>query len=313
MMIELWPIDRPIPYARNCRKISDKAVDKVAASIKEFGWRQPIVVDKEGVIVVGHARLLAARKLALREVPVHVALDLTPAQVKAYRIMDNRSHEETEWDFELLGPELEELNSLDVDLSLTGFDAREIDALLLDTELDAREDLIPDLPEHPVTRAGDLWVLGGPQGHRVLCADSTSGEAVSRLLGSAKPFLMTTDPPYGVSYDPAWRVEHDGGGRHALGMVANDDRVDWTPSLQLFPGDVAYVWHAGVHAGEVAASLERIGFGIRSQIIWSKQHLSSAAATITGSTSPAGTPCVRVGSHAGAATARSPPFGRCRT
>ncbi len=115
-----WPIDKPIAYSRNSRKIPERAIDKVAASIKEFGWRQAIVVDKDGVIICGHTRLLAAKKLGLKQVPVHVADNLTPAQVKAYRLMDNRSHEETDWDLDLLGPELEELHGLDFDLELTG-------------------------------------------------------------------------------------------------------------------------------------------------------------------------------------------------
>ena len=117
MMIEMWPIDRPIEYARNARKITQAAVDKVAASIAEFGFRQPIVVDKEDVIIVGHVRLRAGKKLRLAEVPVHVAANLTPAQVKAYRLMDNRSHEEVQWDFELLGTELLDLKDLGVDLA----------------------------------------------------------------------------------------------------------------------------------------------------------------------------------------------------
>ena len=112
MLIEQWPIERVIPYARNARTITPAAVDKVAASIQEFGWRQPIVVDAQRVIIAGHTRLLAARKLNLTEVPVHVADNLTPAQVKAYRLMDNRSHDETSWDFELLGPELLDLQNL---------------------------------------------------------------------------------------------------------------------------------------------------------------------------------------------------------
>src|SRR5258708_35839848 len=127
-----WPIDRPIPYARNSRKIPQRAIDKVAASIQEFGFRQAIVVDKDDVIICGHTRWLAAKKLGLREVPVHVAENLTPAQVKAYRLMDNRSHQETDWDLELLGPELEELRDLDFDLELTGFDPGEIDDFLSD-------------------------------------------------------------------------------------------------------------------------------------------------------------------------------------
>ena len=182
-----WPIDKPVPYARNSRKIPERAIDKVAASIKEFGWRQAIVVDKAGVIICGHTRLLAAQKLGQKQVPVHVADSLTPAQVKAYRLMDNRSHEETDWDTDLLGPELEELRDFDFDLELTGFDQHEIEDFLADAELDERANRIPDLPKNPVTVSGDVWLCGQ---HRVLCDDSTKPDAVSRLCGRTKPFLM---------------------------------------------------------------------------------------------------------------------------
>jgi ParB-like chromosome segregation protein Spo0J len=162
--VEMWPVSRPLAYARNARKISDDAVDKVAASIKEFGWRVPIVVDVDGVIVCGHTRLLAAKKLGLSEVPVHVADNLTPGQIKAYRLMDNRSHEETEWDLELIGPELADLNGLDFDLGLTGFDADEIAQFLAGEEPKTEgltdEDETPEPPEEPVTRPGDVWVMG---------------------------------------------------------------------------------------------------------------------------------------------------------
>src|SRR5256885_8059698 len=147
-----WPIDKPIPYARNSRKIPNRAIDKVAASIKEFGFRVPIVVDKDGVIICGHTRLLAAKKLGLTEVPIHVAENLTPAQVKAYRLMDNRSHEETDWDLDLLGPELEELRDLDFNLEMTGFDPAEIDDFLADTDLDDRANAVPDVPDNATTR-----------------------------------------------------------------------------------------------------------------------------------------------------------------
>lgn len=130
MNIEQWPAERLVPYARNARKISDAAVDKVAASLKEFGWRQPIVVDTEGVIIAGHTRLLAAKKLGLKTVPVHVATELTPGQVKAYRLMDNRSHEEATWDFDLLGPEMLDLQAMGLDLSLTGFNENELAAFI---------------------------------------------------------------------------------------------------------------------------------------------------------------------------------------
>src|ERR1700680_4456595 len=130
LQVCLWPIAKVIPYARNSRKIPERAVDKVAASIREFGWRVPIVVDKDGVIICGHTRLLAARKLGLQEAPVHVADNLTPAQVRAYRLLDNRSHEETTWDEDLLGLELLDLKGMGVDLDLTGFNTDELDRYL---------------------------------------------------------------------------------------------------------------------------------------------------------------------------------------
>jgi DNA modification methylase len=266
-----WPIDKPIPYARNSRKIPERAIDKVAASIKEFGWRQAIVVDKDGVIICGHTRLLAAKKLDLRQVPVHVADNLTTAQVKAYRLMDNRSHEETDWDLDLLGPELEELQALDFDLELTGFDPHEIDDFLSDPDLDDRANAVPPLPMNPATVLGDVWLCGK---HRVLCGDSTLSDAVSRACGRTRPFLMGTDPPYGVEYDPLWREEAGLGQQRQTGKVANDDQADWTKAYKLFTGDVAYVWHAGVHAGEVASGLVIAGFEIRAQIIWAKQHFA---------------------------------------
>src|SRR5579862_8821999 len=193
MIVETWPIGRIVEYVRNARRITPAAVDKVAASIQEFGFRQPIVVDTEGVIIVGHVRLRAAKQLGLTEVPVHVAANLTPAQVKAYRLMDNRSHEEVDWDMELLGAELLELKDFDLEMGLTGFDDRELDALLRDPASEEKADHAPPLPAVAVTRPGDLWLLGP---HRVLCGDSTSPEAVTRLLADRKPFLMVTDPPY---------------------------------------------------------------------------------------------------------------------
>src|SRR4051794_22063086 len=193
-----WPIDRPIPYARNSRKIPSRAIDKVAASIKEFGFRVPIVVDKDDIVICGHTRLLAAKKLGLREVPVHVAENLTPAQVKAYRLMDNRSHEETDWDLELLGPELAELRDLHFDLELTGFDERELEDFLADPADDDRANAVPPVPEHPTTQAGDVWLLGN---RRLIRGDCTQAEVVARLLGSAKPLLLVSDPPYGISLD----------------------------------------------------------------------------------------------------------------
>jgi DNA modification methylase len=273
MKIEEWPIDRPIPYARNAREIPQSAIDKVAASIDEFGWRQPIVVDEHDVIIAGHTRLLAARKLGLTTVPVHVARGLTPAQVKALRLMDNRSHEESSWNLALLAPEMLELQHLDFNLELTGFEPRQIDHLLglsLDISDDAAN-AVPELPAHAVAMAGDLWLCGP---HRILCGDSTRAEDVSCLLGADKPLLMITDPPYGVSYDPRWREEAGLGRQRQRGAVMNDDRVDWTEAYRRFPGDVVYLWHAGIHAGQASDALHAAGFEIRAQIIWAKQHFA---------------------------------------
>jgi ParB-like chromosome segregation protein Spo0J len=185
MKIEEWPIDRPIPYTRNARQIPQAAIDKVAASIDEFGWRQPIVVDEHDVITAGHTRLLAAQKLGLATVPVHVARGLTPAQVKALRLMDNRSHEESSWNLALLAPEMLELQHLDINLGLTGFEPRQIDHLLgLTLDLsDEQANAVPELPAHAVAIVGDLWLCGP---HRVLCGDSTRAEDVARLLGGNK-------------------------------------------------------------------------------------------------------------------------------
>lgn len=172
MVVTMWPIKKILPYARNARQIPQKAIDKVASSIREFGWRQPIVVDQYGVIIVGHVRLLAAQKLGLKEGPVHVASNLSAAQVRAYRLLDNRSHEETSWDEGLLGPELLDLNGMGIDLELTGFDPDELDDLLAENVDGLTDpDAAPGIPENPVSRPGDLRVLGE---HKVLCGDATS-------------------------------------------------------------------------------------------------------------------------------------------
>ncbi|MBK5292165.1 MAG: ParB N-terminal domain-containing protein [Acidobacteriia bacterium] len=287
MDVALRPIETVTPYARNARKIPPQAVDKVAASIKEFGWRQPIVVDNDGVIIAGHARLLAAQKLGLTEVPVHVATGLTPAQVKAYRLMDNRSHQETTWDDDLLSIELGELKDLAVDLDLTGFDCREIDALFANQSSGLTpEDAVPAVPEVPVSQPGDLWLCGAvPRQHRVLCGDSTSPEIVARLLGKRKPALMVTDPPYGIELDSEWRdraglngcgpaeksyMKHRSEG-HTETSISGDTIADWSHAYELVPSiQVGYVWHASKFTREVLDGLLRIGFLHHQQIIWNK-------------------------------------------
>jgi ParB-like chromosome segregation protein Spo0J len=160
LLIELWPVARPIPYPKNARIVSARAVETLSASIREFGWRQPIVVDINDVIIMGHTRLLAAKALGRETVPVHIATTLTPAQVKSLRLMDNRSADETEWDIPLVEAEILELQTLDYDLSLTGFTEEEVAVLFAGGQTEA--DAVPAVPETPVSRAGDLWILGGP-------------------------------------------------------------------------------------------------------------------------------------------------------
>ena len=285
MLIEQWPIDRPQPYAKNARKWTAGAVDKVAASIREFGFRQPLVVDIFGVIIIGHLRLAAAKKLGLKEVPVHVAQDLSPEQVRGLRIMDNRSHEESDWDLALLAPEIADLRDLAFDLSLTGLNGREIDNLLRDPLADEKANQIPPLPDVAAARPGDLWLCGS---HRVLCGDSTNSEAVARLLGDRRPILMVTDPPYGISLDSEWRdraglngcgpaeasyMKHRTEG-HTNTTISSDTRADWSEAFELVPSlQIAYVWHASVYTREVLDGLLRIGFLYPQQIIWNKGRI----------------------------------------
>jgi ParB-like nuclease family protein len=198
--IELWPIERLVEYPRNPRK-NDAAVDRMCGSIREFGFKVPCLVRSNGEVVDGHLRLKAARKLELAEIPVILCDEWTPAQVKAFRLLVNRSATWADFDEELLALELQEIREADYDLDLTGFDPGEIDKLLaLDDE--DKANAAPPLPESPVSRVGDLWLLGP---HRALCGDATSPEAVARLLGDRKPRLMVTDPPYGIELDSEWR------------------------------------------------------------------------------------------------------------
>jgi DNA modification methylase len=280
--IELWPIDRPKPYPKNARKWNAAAVAKVAASIREYGFRQPIVVDVHDVIVIGHLRREAAKSLGLTHVPVHVARDLTPAQIRGLRLADNRTNQEASWNEDLLGPELADLGALGFDLGLTGFDVHELDKLLRDPLDEERAEQAPPLPDVAATRPGDLWLLGP---HRVLCGDATSPEAVARLLGERKPTLLVTDPPYGIQLDSEWRdraglnkhgpaessyMKHRTEG-HRNTSISSDTRADWSEAFDLVPSlQVGYVWHASVYTREVLDGLLRIRFLYPQQVIWNK-------------------------------------------
>lgn len=254
-------------YEGNARTHSDEQVAQLAASIREWGWTVPVLVDEAGTIIAGHGRVMAARQLGIAEVPCMVAAGWSDARKRAYVIADNRLAENAGWDQEILAAEMRAIAEGDFDLSLVGFADDEIaDLLHVPVEGNTDPDAAPPAPEDPVSRAGDVWLLGG---HRLMCGSSTEPGDVERLLAGARPHLMVTDPPYGVNYDPAWRksLGHDG---VASGRVANDDRADWREAWALFPGHVAYVWHGALHGVEVATSLEAAGFEPRCQIVWVK-------------------------------------------
>jgi len=265
-----------VPSARNARTHSDAQVAQIAASIREFGWTNPILIDDQNGVVAGHGRLLAARKLGQDHVPCILLSGLTPAQVRAYVLADNKLAENAGWDQELLRAELSDLRALGTDLGLLGFSEEEISEILVDKSVGLTDpDDAPEPPKDPVSRTGDLWVLGR---HRLICGDSTVATDVTRVLGGVKPLLMVTDPPYGVDYDPDWRNRADRAngkpyGARAIGLVTNDTRSDWREVWALFPGDVVYAWHpAGAKQVEHHASLEAAGFSVRMQIIWAKSH-----------------------------------------
>ena len=274
--IELWELNRVTPYEKNPRRIPQKAIEKVAASIQRFGWQWPILVDAKGVIVAGHTRYAAAKHLGHESVPVAVFTGDAKA-AREFRIADNRVAQETAFDLEVLAEELQALIAEDTNLASLGFDDAEISRLIGGIPGLADEDEAPAPPATPVTKRGDVWLLGQ---HRLMCGDSTKADDVAALLDGAAPHLMVTDPPYGVEYDPAWRDEAakrsaSMGNRKdtAKGVVANDGQADWREAWALFPGDVAYVWHAVLRAAEVAHSLIATGLEIRNQIIWAKSHL----------------------------------------
>src|SRR5579871_2135805 len=283
--IDTWHIDRLVPYPRNPRK-NDSAVDRMASSVKEFGFKVPCLVRSDGEVVDGHLRLKAARKLGVTEIPVILCDEWTPAQVKAFRLMVNRSVTWADWDSDLLALELLEIKESDFDLSLTGFDVDEIDELLATPTDEDKADAAPPLPETAVSRPGDLWLLGKPpHQHRVLCGDATSPEAVARLLGDSKPFLLITDPPYGIELDSEWRDRAGLNGHgpaepsymkrrtegHTRTTISSDTRADWSEAFALVPNlQIGYVWHASKFTREVLDGLLRIGFLHHQQIIWDK-------------------------------------------
>ena len=269
--VETVPIARLFCSPTNPRK-NDAAIPHVAASLRRFGWQQPIVARRTGEVIAGNTRLKAAQGIGMTEVPVWW-FDGDDLAAVAFSIADNRTHEFAQWDDAELAKLLEQLKKED-SLDGVGYTEDDLDALIQQLRAEEEPDLDDDGPTEPpavaMSRPGDLWILGS---HRLLCGDSTVPASVSRLLGSATPFLMVTDPPYGVSYDPEWREESGLNESNNVGKVRNDDRVDWTDAYRLFPGTVAYVWHAGKFAADLVVNLRDADFEVRSQIIWRKPSL----------------------------------------
>lgn len=267
MNVQNWPAHRVEVrkraelrgYERNSRTHSEEQVAQIAASIREWGWTVPVLVDPSGEV------------LGIDDIPCMVADGWTEAQKRAYVIADNKLAENGGWDESILAGELAWLAEADFGVDLIGFSDEELGGLLSPPVVgNSDPDDVPPAPDVAATQRGDVWLLGS---HRLRCGDATDEADVAALLGAVRPHLMVTDPPYGVNYDPSWRAKFAGKGL-ARGKVQNDDSADWSEAWALFPGDVAYVWHAGLYAGVVGESLRATGFTLRSQIVWKKSNFA---------------------------------------
>lgn len=264
MEIQYRRLDEITPYENNAKTHDKKQIKNVAESIKQYGFVQPVVIDRDGVIVIGHCRVMAAKKLGMKTVPCVCVDDLTPEQVKALRLVDNKSNESL-WDFDLLAPELE-------DLDLTGFDF-DWDLPVKDNT-ETKEDEVPEVDEShpPVTKNGDVWKLGR---HRLMCGDSTSVEHVQNLMGGAQADLLLTDPPYGVDYTgktkDALKIENDA--KNDDDFIAFLRNAFEAADFVLKPGAVFYIWHADSKAYVFRMACQMVGWEVRQVLIWVKNAM----------------------------------------
>jgi len=267
-----WPSDKVertsiksiTPYARNSRTHSDEQVAQIAASIKEWGFTTPILIDTDGEIIAGHGRLLAAQRLGLEQVPTMTAKGWSEAQKRAYVIADNKLALNAGWNDEMLKIELDGLKELDFDLDLVGFSDEELAKLLQEPEKEGLtdEDDVPEAPEKPITVEGDIWVLGN---HRLMCGDSTSIDAVEKLMNNKIAQMVFTDPPYGVSYQSNMRVKSD-----KFDVIKNDDTIlDIAPIIELFSKGWVFIWTSWKVLPQWLEQFVSFGYPTN-QIIWFK-------------------------------------------
>jgi DNA modification methylase len=273
VQIKTVTVDKLIPYVRNSRTHSDAQIAQIAASIKEFGWTNPILVDAENGIIAGHGRLMAARKLGYTEVPVIELKDMTETQKRAYVIADNQLALNAGWDFSLLSLEVADLKENDFDLDLLGFDPKELEKLLEPEEVEGLtdEDAVPEVPEEPKTKLGDIYQLGN---HRLMCGDSTSINAVEKLMDGQKADMVFTDPPYGVSYTGGLQNSSKGLQGNAREMIKNDD-IDLyeeavTIASMVCNGPI-FMFYADTVPFGLYRGIESVGGEVVALLIWKKK------------------------------------------
>jgi DNA modification methylase len=274
MEVEQLKVSDLIPYARNARTHSDAQVGQIAASIKEFGFNNPVLVDEAGGIIAGHGRVMAAQKLALKTVPCIRLSHLSPTQRKAYILADNKLALNAGWDDAMLALELAELKEEDFDLALIGFDEMELQKLAPASGTDGLTDPddVPEPPEEPRTKLGDIWQLGD---HRLMCGDSTSVDAVSDLMGGGGADMWLTDPPYNVEYTgktkDALKIKNDSMKDADFRQFLRDCYVAADSVMK--PGAVFYIWHADSEGYNFRGAAHDMGWKIRQCLVWKKNTM----------------------------------------
>jgi site-specific DNA-methyltransferase (adenine-specific) len=272
--IEWLSVETLIPYAKNARTHSDEQVAQIAGSIKEFGFNNPVLVDKDNSIIAGHGRLMAARKLGMDKVPVVQLGHMTEAQRKAYVLADNRIALNSGWDTSMLSLELQDLKD-DIDLSLLGFDPDELDALLnpiVETDGLTDEDAVPDVPDEPKTKLGDIYILGN---HRLMCGDSCSVTDMDKLVNDRQVDMWLTDPPYNVAYEgktkDALTIQNDSMDNEGFRQFLRDAYV--TADTVMKAGAVFYIWHADSEGYNFRGAAHDAGWKVRQCLIWKKSTM----------------------------------------